>query len=135
MKKIVFISDNFKRDYAGGGESNDDNLINYLNSRCNLIKKHSRDIKIEDIASCESVLVSNFISLGDREKLYIQQNSDYVIYEHDHKYVTTRDPSKFYSFQAPANKIVNKAFYENANCVVVLSEICKEVLFKEYKER
>ncbi len=55
--------------------------------------------------------------------------------EHDHKYVTTRDPSKFYSFQAPANKIVNKAFYENANCVVVLSEICKEVLFKEYKER
>ena len=52
----------------------------------------------------------------------------YIIYEHDHKYMTSRDPSKFAKFNVPKSEITDKNFYEKAYKVVVLSKICKKIL-------
>ena len=58
---------------------------------------------------------------------YLISDKEYIIYEHDHKYVDTRDPSKF-KVSDSESRIVNKAFYENSVCTFVLSKICAEVL-------
>ena len=61
-------------------------------------------------------------------------NKKYIIYEHDHKYVKTRDPSKYVNFNIPESDIINRDFYVNADVVVVLSQVCKEVLTKNIPE-
>ncbi len=128
MKKVGFVSDFFKDDLLGGGEINDNNLINHLQSSCEVRKFHSRAVKIDDLNGLDSIIVANFTMLSPEVMRYLVEDREYLIYEHDHKYVSTRDPSKFNKFQIPKSKIVNKPFYENAVCTVVLSNICAEVL-------
>ena len=130
MKKVGFISDFFKDDLLGGGEINDNNLINHLQSSCEVRKFHSRAVKIDDLNGLDSIIVANFTMLSPEVMRYLVEDREYLIYEHDHKYVNTRDPSKFKNFQIPESRIINKAFYENAVCTVVLSNICAEVLGK-----
>ena len=40
----------------------------------------------------------------------IIMSKKYIILEHDHKYVTTNDPSKFVNMIAPSRFIINKIF-------------------------
>lgn len=128
MKKVGFISDFFKDDLLGGGEINDNNLINHLESSCEVNRFHSRTVKIEDLNELDSIIVANFTMLSPQVMNYLISDKEYIIYEHDHKYVDTRDPSKFKGFQIPESRIVNKTFYENSVCTFVLSKICAEVL-------
>ena len=58
----------------------------------------------------------------------LENDREYIIYEHDHKYVRTRDPSKFPNFVIPPEELINVEFYHKAQHVVVLSQICKDVM-------
>tara|TARA_Y100000593_G_scaffold95019_1_gene198417 strand:- start:19038 stop:19886 length:849 start_codon:yes stop_codon:yes gene_type:complete len=130
MKKIIFIADIFREHYLGGGECNDDVLINYLLSQDFEVEKVlCRDVTTEKLDSGEVFIVGNFTQLSPNHRVGLLTKK-YIIYEHDHKYVTTRDPSAFKDFKAPDDKIINKEFYKNASAVVVLSKICKEVIEK-----
>ena len=129
--KIYFVADFFKEDLLGGAESNDSVLIDHLNSLgCNVTKLQCKALT-EQIVNEKDVffIISNFISLdkGLKLKLYDKQ---YIIYEHDHKYLSTRDPSRFKDFVAPREFIVNRDFYRHAYAVVVLSDICKDIIEK-----
>ena len=101
MKKVGFISDFFKDDLLGGGEINDNNLINHLESSCEVNRFHSRTVKIEDLSDLDSIIVGNFTMLRPEVMNYLISDKEYIIYEHDHKYVDTRDPpnSKDFRFQ------------------------------------
>jgi len=128
VKKIAFIADLFRDELLGGGESNDANLINFLSKQF-VIKSHkSNAVAIEDIDNCDGIVIGNFILLPEPVKQYIINKGSYIIYEHDHKYVSTRDPAKFKVFKAPPHHIINESFYNNAHEVVVLSDICKQVM-------
>ena len=127
---IIFISDFFKQDLLGGAESNDAVLINFLET-----KKHNVT-KLQCASFTESLLeknnffiISNFISLSieNRKKL---KNENYIIYEHDHKYINSRDPSAYKNFDIPPQDLTNIDFYQNAKAVVVLSQICKDIIEK-----
>ena len=63
-------------------------------------------------------------------KDFIEQKCDYLIYEHDHKYLTTRDPSVFENYQAPKKNIINLNFYKNAKAVLCQSKLHAEVVKK-----
>ncbi len=127
--KVLFLADFFKEQLLGGGESNDANLIEHLSSRgVTVVKRNCKDVLSAEIEKFEKIIVGNFISLSPENRQILQARGNYIIYEHDHKYVSTRDPSKFLNFNIPSDNIVNKEFYENAQAVVVLSDICKEVL-------
>lgn len=134
-KRIVFIADFFRSDLLGGAECNDARLIEYLRSQGQEVEeitssKVSENL-IESFDNEETVyLVSNFIGLSENSKKALMDKGSYIIYEHDHKYVKTRDPSRFKEFKAPKGQIINKEFYSKAKAVVVLSKICKEVLEK-----
>ena len=128
MKKVVFISDLFQDDLIGGAELNDSVLIRFLESKnINVIKLRSNNINDEEILENEFFIVSNFVGLSEKHKILLQMKK-YIIYEHDHKYVNTRDPSKFVDFKIPQDRIINKNFYTNAQKVIVLSSICKQVI-------
>lgn len=128
MKKIVFISDLFEKDLIGGAELNDSVLIRFLESKqLDIIKIKSNSVQDRDILENDFFIVSNFTGLSKKHKILLQMKR-YIIYEHDHKYVSTRDPSKFVDFKIPDAHIRNKNFYKNASKVIVLSKICKQVI-------
>jgi len=128
--KVVFIADFFLEHIVGGAELNDDVLISGLEAKDIEIKKtRCVDLTEEDVIANDLFIVSNFTSLSERLKNILMLKK-YVIYEHDHKYITTRDPSKFAKFNVPKSEIINREFYEKAHRVVVLSKICKEILEK-----
>lgn len=128
MNKVVFISDLFQEDLIGGAELNDSVLIDYLESKgVEVLKLRSNNIQDNQILENHFFIVSNFVGLSEKHKVLLQMKK-YIIYEHDHKYVITRDPSKFVDFKIPSDKVINKDFYRNAKNVVVLSKICKQVI-------
>ena len=128
--KLLFVSDFFKSNLIGGAELNDDVLIEHLKSNGFEVEKvNSSALTEEQIIENDSFIISNFVGLSDRKKEILKLKK-YIIYEHDHKYLKTRDPSSFPDFKAPASDIVYRDFYDKAHKVVVLSEICKDVIEK-----
>ena len=69
------------------------------------------------------------MNLSETNKKAFEQ-ARYVILEHDHKYVSTNDPSKFVNMLAPNSKIINRSFYEKAAAVLCQSKIHAETLQK-----
>jgi hypothetical protein len=134
MKKILFVADFYRQELLGGAESNDANLIKYLSTRYDLVCCKSRNLTEKDIKNADSIIVSNFIDLSEALKGNIKDSKSYIIYEHDHKYATTRDPSVFVNHVVPKKMIVNEDFYIKAKAVIVLSKICKEILEKNIPE-
>lgn len=128
MKKILFIADFFKEELPGGGESNDHNLIKFLAKKHNVTLCKSDKFSVSKVDKADIVIVANFVAMAKSAKDYLIRNKKYIIYEHDHKYVNTRDPSKFNNFSIPVEHLINENFYKKAHCVVVLSKVCKEIL-------
>ena len=135
MSKIVFIADFFLEqhpDIAGGAEMCNDQLISLLKEKSlRVVKLNSRNIRpatIEEFAG-SFFIVSNFMHLSEKSKKALN-GERYVIYEHDHKYVSTNDPSKFVNMLAPQHIVINSEFYENAMAVICQSKIHAETLQK-----
>ena len=127
-QKIAFIADFYANEILGGGENNDANLITHLDNNPPVFCSKANQVQITDLEDKDKVIVGNFVLLQPDIKRYLMATKEYIIYEHDHKYVSTRDPSKFPKFIIPAGHIVHADFYKAAAAVVVLSKICKEVL-------
>lgn len=126
--KVLFIADFFLEKVVGGAELNDDVLISGLESKGVDVKRITcTDLTEEDVIVNDLFIVANFSSLSERLKNMLMLKK-YVIYEHDHKYISTRDPSNYVDFNVPKDKIINKKFYEKAHAVVVLSKICKDII-------
>lgn len=132
MKKLFFIADFFRDNLLGGAECNDLVLINYLEKMGYEIQKivtGTEDEKyIPKINKEDRIIVSNFARLSQESKNLLIDNYRYIIYEHDHKYLRSRDPSKFVNFLAPQEEIINRSFYKKAHAVFVLSKVCKRIM-------
>lgn len=128
--KIVFLADFFKQDLLGGAESNDSVLIDHMLSEGYDVEKvKCVDFNDSYLQKKYFFIVSNFVSLQERYRDALTSER-YVIYEHDHKYLKSRDPGVYKDFVAPPDQVINKDFYANAEAVVVLSKVCKEVIEK-----
>ncbi len=127
--KIGFIADFFSSQIVGGAELNDNVLISFLEKKFGKITKLlSSRCTLQDIKKLDYLIISNFTGLDPVKLKYITYNKSYIIYEHDHKYVSTRDPSKFKDFKIPIENLVNIDFYRNAKKVVCLSSIQTKIL-------
>ena len=131
---VLFLADFYHTELNGGAENNDAVLIDYLRSRqVDVCCEETGKVTIEMMDQYNVLIISNFVHLAPAVKSYITASCSYIIYEHDHKYVRTRDPSKFTNFCIPEDQVINREFYANAKKVVVLSNICKEVIEKNLK--
>mgnify|MGYP003124846993 CR=1 FL=1 len=134
--RVLFIADHYSDEMlVGGGENNDAALIEYIRQNgVDLTCIKSESVTIELVKDYDKIIVGNFCFLHNDVMEYMQENKQYLIYEHDHKYTITRDPSKFVGFKIPEDKFINVEFYKNSSSTVVLSKICKEVLKKNIPE-
>ena len=57
-------------------------------------------------------------------------NKQYIIYEHDHKYLSTRNPGVFPDFVAKKEHVINLEFYKNASAVLCQSSFHTEIARK-----
>ena len=134
MNKLVFIADFFAHQIAGGAEIYDEILMNELQSHgVEVCKFNSAEFTKKHFALYEKMgftfLVSNFVQLReDVKKIMKVYSSKYCILEHDHKYLSNRNPSEFRGFIAPEQMIINRDFYRSAKQVFCQSIKHAEVL-------
>ena len=96
----------FVEHILGGGELNNEELITMLSAKGHTVKKHqSQFITPQFLKSNLSnfFIVSNFVNLSFKAREILTQKCRYIIYEHDHKYLSKRDPAKYKDFKAPQN--------------------------------
>tara|TARA_R110002020_G_scaffold458317_1_gene675675 strand:- start:987 stop:1856 length:870 start_codon:yes stop_codon:yes gene_type:complete len=130
LSNIFFVQDFFREELLGGAESNDSVLISHLSKKYSIkkIKSHSLTGEMLENNKKELFIFSNFTLMPVEIVNFVAKNNKYIIYEHDHKYVNTRDPSRFKDFLIPKESIINYDFYKNAIAVIVLSKVCKKIL-------
>lgn len=134
MKKVIFLSDFFSDQVQGGAEIYDDILISCMQDKnFKVVKFRCSDFTVKHLdlylKTGFNFIVSNFISLPINVKKKLQVYGErYIILEHDHKYLSNRNPAEFKDFLAPKHFIVNRGFYSCANKVLCQSDKHKEVL-------
>jgi hypothetical protein len=127
--KVLYISDFFYEEVNGGGEANDFELLKLLAPNYNIVKRKSAEVTAEQINTYKNgLIISNFIYLKPEVKEYITKNCKYVIYEHDHKYLRSRNPGLYKDYKAPKEEIVNYEFYKNSSAVLCQSKLHKDIV-------
>jgi hypothetical protein len=132
-KEIVFIADFFADQINGGGELNNEELIHLLalkNYKITKVISRSCNLDFIKINKNNFFIIGNFVQLHISCLNYIQENCNYIIYEHDHKYLKTRNPADFKDYIAPKNQIVNERFFKNASAVLCQSIFHKNIILK-----
>lgn len=129
---LIYISDYFVDEVMGGSELNDQELLKILESRNHIVKKYKSSFVTKELIEKNKncfFIISNFIQLSQSviESLY---NKKYIIYEHDHKYVSTRNPALYNNFLCPKHFLVNLQFYKNAKAVLCQSNFHKHIINK-----
>jgi hypothetical protein len=123
--KIGYISDFFVNEISGGAEIVDSIIISKLSEVFDVQKIKSNSVKFES----DFYIVSNFTQMSEETKKTLY-TKNYIIIEHDHKYLKTRNPSVFKDFIAPASQITNTMLYRKAKQVFCQSRNQAEVLIK-----
>lgn len=132
---IVFIADFFADEVLGGGELNNEELIRLLIERGHTVSeiKSSRvsPVLLNHTKGCVFI-VSNFVQLSEESKNALMTRK-YVIYEHDHKYLRSRNPSLYENYLAPKKEIINYDFFKNAKAVFCQSKFHSDIVEKNLK--
>lgn len=131
-KDFIFLSDFFSDEILGGGELNDKEVVSMLSKKNKIQKIKTKKVNLSFLKQNKNknIIISNFAFLSTDCIEYIQNNCNYSIYEHDHKYLIGRDPSIYPSFLAPKEDIINRMFYKNAAAVFCQSGFHKGILEK-----
>jgi len=130
MTNFLFVADFFADEVPGGGELNNEVLIDELSKRFDVKKIKSNDLQNLTEYKNYKIIVANFINLHENVKLGLVNRGNYVIYEHDHKYLKTRNPARYKNYIAPKDDIINEDFYSNANAVLCQSKLHKQIILK-----
>ena len=131
MIDYYLVADFFYGDFTGGAELNDFSLIDRFKEKGILVKKlYCRDITVKLLEENRHAkfIIANFITLPEEYKKYFIENLDYVIYEHDHKYLKTRNPIFYKDFIAPKDELANQEFFAGAKAIICLTQLAVDVL-------
>lgn len=132
-KKIIFIADFFSDQIAGGGELNNDEVIQLFRQKGYIVEKiNSRNCDINFLFANKNnfFIIANFVEMHKSCFQFLEKYCKYIIYEHDHKYLKTRNPADYTDYKAPEEGVVNKTFYINAKAVLLQSSFHKNIILK-----
>jgi len=135
LNEIIFIADFFANQVLGGGELNNDELIKKIIQKGHSVKTINSHLVTSNFVEENkenTFIVANFINLRS-DCIRALYNKRYAIYEHDHKYLSTRDPGHFKDFLAPKDAIVNFEFYKRAKAVFCQSKFHLDIINKNLK--
>ena len=126
MNKVIFIADFFADEVPGGGELNNQQLIQILRKRgVDVLQIKSQNVSrqfLQEQGKNTKFIIANFIGLTEENKSVLKLEKEYIIYEHDHKYVKTRNPADYKDFIAPEDQIINFEFYKNSKAILCQSD-------------
>ena len=129
-KKYYMVMDFYFSEVNGGAELNAESLIERFSDIGITIEKiKSQDLTIRFLEENKhnNFIFSNFILVPPECKQYAIDNLNYLVYEQDHKYLTTRNPIQFINFKAPVEFRANIEFYSAAKKVIFLTKLSKDV--------
>jgi hypothetical protein len=121
MSRIIFVSDFFLSEIRRGAETCNDALLYHLKDY-DITTVESSSLNYID--STKFYIVTNFWNLPDQAKSSLIKYKNYLIYEHDHKYIRTRNPYRLPNGQenptgiVPKHELINVDFYKNAKVVI-----------------
>ena len=130
--KYFLISDYLPDEVLGGCEINNEQLAALLRLKGHqVVEEKSCFIDVGYVRDNQSAffIVSNFIELSDLARQEIMK-CRYIIYEHDHKYLKSRNPATHKGLRAPCEDVVNRSFYERACAVICQSRFHADTLYK-----
>ena len=131
------MADFFANEVPGGGELNNQELIEILRKRdTHVLEVKSIRLTPEFISECSKdvkFIVANFVMLSEESKTILENDREYIIYEHDHKYVKSRNPADYNNFIAPKSEIINFNFYKNAKAVLCQSKFHADIVKSNLK--
>jgi len=128
---IIFVADFFANQVLGGGELNNEELIEILISEGHQVQKiNSASVTTEYIQQNKNkkFIIANFAALK-KDVIPEFYDLEYIIYEHDHKYLSTRNPGVFPDFKAPPEHITNLEFYQKAKAVLCQSKFHLDIAY------
>ena len=133
--KIIYTADYLYPEIIGGGELNDYELCIQLerllpNSTIEKIKCSEINMEFLQKNKDSKFIISNFTTLSKNMMSEIISNFEYIIYEHDHKYLPHRNPGLYKDFLAPKTDIINFEFYKNAKMIFCQSSFHKDITYK-----
>lgn len=132
-KKILLISDEQYSDFQNGGaESNNNELIKILqknNIICDFIITQEINQKSELLKNYDLIILVNFYFISEEIKQQLYP-LNYIIIEHDYKFLLTRNPCYYKDFLAPPEHIVHYELYKNAKYIIVQSQLQKQIFEK-----
>ena len=130
MSNFVFISDFFVEQVLGGGELNDYEIYKtFLQKGLNTNRINSHSFSKQQLEKENFYVISNFINLKKDVKDFLKDYK-YIIYEHDHKYIRSRNPALYKNFMAPKDQIINHDFYKNALAILCQSQFHVDIVYK-----
>lgn len=130
MSNFVFISDFFVEQVLGGGELNDYEIYKtFLQRGLNTNRINSHSFSKQQLEKENFYVISNFINLKKDVKDSLKDYK-YIIYEHDHKYIRSRNPALYKNFMAPKDQIINHDFYKNALAILCQSQFHADIVYK-----
>ena len=130
MSNFVFISDFFVEQVLGGGELNDYEIYKtFLQKGLNTNRINSHSFSKQQLEKENFYVISNFINLKKDVKDSLKDYK-YIIYEHDHKYIRSRNPALYKNFMAPKDQIINHDFYKNALAILCQSQFHADIVYK-----
>ena len=128
--KYVFVADFFSDEINGGGELNNQYLIELLVYRGHEVQKVKSVNVTSDFLKKNkkaNFIIANFVQVKPALLDEIQE-LNYIIYEHDHKYLKSRNPALYADFKAPLSAIINKDLYKNAIAVFCQSNLHVDII-------
>ena len=130
MTKLLFVADFFVEHIVGGGELNNEELINLLREAGHkVVTTQSHLLTEKMLEEADGLIIGNFINLNSFIKNKITNGTvPYVIYEHDHKYLKSRNPASYENFIAPKSEIINVDFYQNAKAVLCQTKFHADIV-------
>lgn len=131
-KDIIFVSDFFFEDFPfAGAEICNRELVRLLQREYNVIEIQSQKLDKTFIDHYQdSLYILGSFFLVPKESLEVIKTLEYIIYEHDHKYLSNRNPAEFTDFLAPREKIRYQDLYENARLVICQSKFHEDIVKK-----
>ena len=130
--KFVFVADFFVEHVLGGGELNNEECIKILISKGHSVSKVQSHLITPSFVNenkAKNFIIANFVNLS-QDCINAFYKTNYVIYEHDHKYLRSRNPADYKDLTAPKEELVNLDFYKKAKAVLCQSQYHLDIIKK-----
>tara|TARA_R110002060_G_scaffold66712_4_gene75495 strand:- start:2497 stop:3351 length:855 start_codon:yes stop_codon:yes gene_type:complete len=130
VTQVVFIADFFDDQVTGGAELHDEIVIQYFR-KIDIFFEKKRCAEITKQYVIENIdkvwFIGNFTRLSKEVKQLLIDECKYILYEHDYKFLSNRNPISFPNFIAPKSYLCNLDFYESAHKVVCMTPFHKNI--------